>query len=231
MNVRNDETIVAEGKAMGLTPGQIAQAKAEGVTSALGLRRIEKNTRGLPTPPSGEAGGKKVSKWVESNLGQVEKFFKDNPSGQIKLPLEDHFIKKISPKRFAIIEVGWDQNALTRNKLGSWSKTGKETRTILSKHATIKDALEWARDNELSKKQPTPPSGAAGVATDIIAKLESLKQKQTGASFRAVTTECQSRMAPLRLVMPLQSPLKRATVWTKLCANSTRRSIGKGPKV
>jgi hypothetical protein len=34
---------------MGLTPGQIAQARKEGVTSALGLRRIEKNSRGLDT--------------------------------------------------------------------------------------------------------------------------------------------------------------------------------------
>lgn len=36
---------------MGLTSAQIAQAKAEGVTSALGLRRIEKNGRTMNTTP------------------------------------------------------------------------------------------------------------------------------------------------------------------------------------
>jgi len=37
--------LLADGKAMGLTARQIAQAKREGVTTILGLRRIEKNSR------------------------------------------------------------------------------------------------------------------------------------------------------------------------------------------
>jgi len=39
------ETLEAKAKAMGLTESQLAQAKKEGVTTELGLRRIEKNTR------------------------------------------------------------------------------------------------------------------------------------------------------------------------------------------
>jgi hypothetical protein len=38
------------GREMGLTPEQIQQAKAEGVTTELGLRRIEKNTRSDAIP-------------------------------------------------------------------------------------------------------------------------------------------------------------------------------------
>ena len=42
--------LLADAKAMGLTEPQIAQAQREGVTTILGLRRIEKNSRkeGLP---------------------------------------------------------------------------------------------------------------------------------------------------------------------------------------
>jgi hypothetical protein len=49
MSLRREETmnknLLADAKAMGLTVRQIAQAKREGVTSLLGLRRIEKNSR------------------------------------------------------------------------------------------------------------------------------------------------------------------------------------------
>ena len=38
------------GREMGLTPAQIQQAKAEGVTTALGLRRIEANSRSATVP-------------------------------------------------------------------------------------------------------------------------------------------------------------------------------------
>jgi len=38
------------GREMGLTPEQIQQAKAEGVTTALGLRRIEANSRSAAVP-------------------------------------------------------------------------------------------------------------------------------------------------------------------------------------
>ncbi|MGD0900310.1 MAG: hypothetical protein ABR915_20960 [Thermoguttaceae bacterium] len=40
-----NKNLLADAKAMGLTVRQIAQAKREGVTSPLGLRRIEKNSR------------------------------------------------------------------------------------------------------------------------------------------------------------------------------------------
>jgi hypothetical protein len=43
-NTMNNK-LLADGKAMGLTARQIAQAKREGVTTILGLRRIEKNSR------------------------------------------------------------------------------------------------------------------------------------------------------------------------------------------
>jgi hypothetical protein len=49
MSLRWEETmnkeLLADAKAMGLTARQIAQAQREGVTSLLGLRRIEKNSR------------------------------------------------------------------------------------------------------------------------------------------------------------------------------------------
>ena len=38
------------GREMGLTPEQIQQANAEGVTTALGLRRIEANSRSATVP-------------------------------------------------------------------------------------------------------------------------------------------------------------------------------------
>ena len=44
------EQLEAVGREMGLTTQQIEQAKAEGVTSALGLRRIEANTRADQLP-------------------------------------------------------------------------------------------------------------------------------------------------------------------------------------
>jgi len=40
-----NKELLADAKAMGLTARQIAQAQREGVTSLLGLRRIEKNSR------------------------------------------------------------------------------------------------------------------------------------------------------------------------------------------
>lgn len=36
---------LADAKAMGLTPEQIRLAKAKGITSVIGLRILEKNTR------------------------------------------------------------------------------------------------------------------------------------------------------------------------------------------
>lgn len=44
------ERLAATAREMGLTDGQIDQAKAEGVTSELGLRRVEKNTRADEVP-------------------------------------------------------------------------------------------------------------------------------------------------------------------------------------
>ena len=43
-----DNDFLKTAKTMGLTNAQIEQAKAEGVTDVLGLRRIEKNSRGTP---------------------------------------------------------------------------------------------------------------------------------------------------------------------------------------
>jgi hypothetical protein len=40
-----NKQLLADAKAMGLTARQIARAKREGVTTILGLRRIEKNGR------------------------------------------------------------------------------------------------------------------------------------------------------------------------------------------
>ena len=49
MSLRREGTmnkkLLADAKAMGLTARQITQAKREGVTTLLGLRRIEKNSR------------------------------------------------------------------------------------------------------------------------------------------------------------------------------------------
>jgi len=45
-----ESKLEAETKAMGLSKSQIAQARKEGVTTALGLRRIEKSTRREPKP-------------------------------------------------------------------------------------------------------------------------------------------------------------------------------------
>jgi len=44
------QDLESTGRDMGLTPEQIQQAKAEGVTTELGLRRIEKNTRSDAIP-------------------------------------------------------------------------------------------------------------------------------------------------------------------------------------
>ena len=40
-----NKQLLADAKAMGLTARQIAQARREGVTTILGLRRIESNSR------------------------------------------------------------------------------------------------------------------------------------------------------------------------------------------
>jgi len=48
------ETLEVKAKAMGLTESQLAQAKKEGVTTELGLRRIEKNTRREQAKPKEE---------------------------------------------------------------------------------------------------------------------------------------------------------------------------------
>ena len=40
-----NKKLLVDAKAMSLTARQIAQAKREGVTTILGLRRIEKNSR------------------------------------------------------------------------------------------------------------------------------------------------------------------------------------------
>ena len=54
MSLHREDTmnkkLLADAKAMGLTARQIAQAKREGVTTILGLRRIEKNSRSKATP-------------------------------------------------------------------------------------------------------------------------------------------------------------------------------------
>ena len=44
------EDLASTGREMGLTPQQIEQAKAEGVTTALGLRRIEVNSQPVKVP-------------------------------------------------------------------------------------------------------------------------------------------------------------------------------------
>ena len=52
------ERLEAMAHEMGLTEGQIEQAKAEGVASEIGLRRIEKNTRADEIAQTAEPDGR-----------------------------------------------------------------------------------------------------------------------------------------------------------------------------